>query len=303
MKIERIYIACYKHDFRFTRILVSSIRFWYPDIPISLIKDETYGPFDTRQLESVCNVDVYPAENKKFGWGFAKLEPLFAQQRQRCLILDSDIVFVGPVLDLLQQHGDDFVVTHEVPPDSSFVERLYFNLDELKRLDPAFTYPGFTFNTGQVVATTGIFKRSDFDPFVERGSPPALKQPDVFRCGEQGVLNYLLMKRQASGEISLARVRFMEVASDDICQDIRLAELTAESKYRFLIHWCGLTRDQYSPLLRNMIRADILLHFEDQYYARQKHGQLKRLTDVYAPSLGACLRSCVRGAVKAVLRR
>ena len=34
MKIDVIYAACYKYDLRYTRILVASIRAWYPDIPI-----------------------------------------------------------------------------------------------------------------------------------------------------------------------------------------------------------------------------------------------------------------------------
>ena len=43
MTIDAVYIACYKYDLRFTRILVASIRHWYPEIPIYLIKDRFYG--------------------------------------------------------------------------------------------------------------------------------------------------------------------------------------------------------------------------------------------------------------------
>ncbi len=60
MKIEGVAISCYKFDVYLTRLCVASIRFWYPHIPIWLLKDRHYGDFDTREIEKYWNVQAYP---------------------------------------------------------------------------------------------------------------------------------------------------------------------------------------------------------------------------------------------------
>jgi hypothetical protein len=51
MGIEQVYIAGCRGDLRLTRCCVASVRRWYPDIPISLIVDESQGPYSTTRLE------------------------------------------------------------------------------------------------------------------------------------------------------------------------------------------------------------------------------------------------------------
>ena len=57
-KISRIFIASYKGDVRLTRICVASIRHWYPEIPITLIKDYSWGRFPTGDICRRWKVDV-----------------------------------------------------------------------------------------------------------------------------------------------------------------------------------------------------------------------------------------------------
>lgn len=297
MKIEAIYIACYKYDQRFTRILVASIRRWYPAIPIRLIKDRLYGDFDTREIEERWGVTLFPTEQTRFGWGFAKLEPLFLPGGQRCLILDSDILFAGPVLETLEACASDFIVQEErLAP--SLVERNYFPLAPLQKLDPAFAFPGYTFNTGQLVATTGLLHREDFAPFLRSQSPPQLEHPEVFKFGEQGLLNYLLMKKAAAGEITLRRLRFMETPQDappagsgGAVHEIEIARLDQRSPYRFLIHWCGLKK----PRIAQMHRGDLLLHFERLYYAAIPCGPWKCRWRIIRARAEELTRSLLRG--------
>ena len=146
---------------RFTRICVASIRHWYPEIPIYLIKDHLNGDFSTDELEDVLDVRIFETERKTFGWGFSKLEPLFMQASERFLILDSDIVFVGNVLDYLNEFDGDFVVQFENQPEPE-IKRLYFSLEAMRQWDPAFVFPNYTFNSGQIVATGGLIKPRRF---------------------------------------------------------------------------------------------------------------------------------------------
>ena len=126
-----------------TRICVASIRYWYPDIPIYLIKDKVAGDFSTTEIERSWNVQVFPASAEKFGWGFAHLEPMLEKSGRRALIMDVDIVFVGRVLDALAPYAEDMIVQREdQPPNpSGRFDTLYFSLARLRKFDPSFSFP------------------------------------------------------------------------------------------------------------------------------------------------------------------
>jgi hypothetical protein len=268
--IEAVYIACYRHDVRFARACVASVRHWHPDVPVFLIKDHFYGAFDTREIERCWNVGVMDTGGRSFNWGFSKLEALFLPEKKRCLVLDADVILAGPVISALERYDEDFVVQDE---DSApeFVRSHYYDIDALRALDPAFTFPGHTFNTGQLVVTTGLLRREDFDGFVRWGSPPALEHAGIFQMGEQGLLNYVLQKKAARGEVSLRRARLMEIPSHPRAAAVRLAELGPDSPHDFVIHWCG----EKMPRWSQMERGDIALHFERLYYSRVPLGGLR----------------------------
>ena len=271
-----------------------SIRYWHPTIPIKLIKDELHGKFDTSEFEKVLNISVLETESRAFGWCFGKLEPFFLTDKHRFLILDADIIFVGPVIDLLEQYDQDFVVRYEEPPDLAFVDKFYFVLEHLKQFDPKFQFPGFTFNGGGIVATTGIFKRSDFDRFVRWTTPPQFSLPELFKCGDQGVLNYLFMTKQAQGEISLARCDFMDFAYTPGGAAIELDKLDKNSPYTILLHWAGPFKHPVSPHFDNTPRADLLMHFEKLYYDLIPFGAFRRWTRLWLVQLYAAVKSCAK---------
>lgn len=270
MKIDEIFVAGFKHDVQFTRTCVASIRRWHPEVRITLIKDRFYGDYATADIERHFGCGVLECGESRFGWGFGKLEPLFLPGQRRFLVLDSDIVLVGPVLDRLEAIEADFVVQHE-EPTAEFVRSHYFDLERVRRVDPAFKFPGYTFNTGQWVGTTGRLRREDFAPFVA-GTPPRVTDPEMFRLGEQGLLNYVLMKQAAAGRLTLVRDRFMEVGNEPSVAAIDVQRLRTGPGYPFLIHWCGLRQAEFGA----MVRGDILQHFEAAYYARLPAGRWRR---------------------------
>jgi hypothetical protein len=272
MKIDSIYICCYKYDVRLVRILVASIRKWYEQIPIFLVKDIRYGPFDTSELERVFHVSVF--KSGFFGWGFGHVEVLVNPLRQRCLLLDADIIMAGPVIEELEKSDEDFIVQYEKPSDD-FVKELYFDLEKLKGLDPEFRFPGFTFNTGQMVITTGIIKKEDFDPFIIWSEPPSVRHPEIFKCGDQGLLNYILLRKLFSGALSLKRVRFMEVADDPAAGQIDKPSLE-QGLHKFVVHWCGKRGDICRPSFSGTPNRQLLLNFEDEYYKKLPLGSVKR---------------------------
>jgi hypothetical protein len=247
---------------------VASIRYWYPAIPIFLIKDSFNGEFSTEEIERVWKIKIYQTANRYFGWGMSKLEPVFTERGTRMLILDSDTVFAGRVLDRLEQFPQQFVVSFEKQP-AQRVKEIYFDLDKLREFDAAFVYAGDTFNTGQYVATGGILRREDFTGVNWETSPPSLRHPEIFKNGEQGILNYVLLKKAAAGELTVAGESFMRWPGYGI-DDISVENLHDASPYQSVIHWAGLTRSRLS----SMIRHDILQFFENYYYSRISLGPL-----------------------------
>jgi len=276
-KIERIYIAAHKGDLRFTKICVASVRYWYPNIPITLIKDNYSGFFSTKEIEKNFKVDLFDTEIQSFGWGFSKLEPLFLEQREKFLVLDSDIVFAGKVLDILETYEENFIVSSHGASEK-FLESHYYSPNQLKKIDPDFIPPGYAFNTGQIVITSGIFKREDFSHFIEWSEPRNVIYSDVFKMGEQGLLNYILQKKHSQGKIALKQAQFMEWGKSQDVQNIDLKNFNSESRgYPFIIHWAGLKQPLYSQIANGFI----LSFFEDYYYSKILFGRFKQVNEKF----------------------
>ncbi|MBC2594772.1 hypothetical protein H5P28_10915 [Ruficoccus amylovorans] len=210
MKIDEIYVVATRSDIRFGRACIASIRYFHPDIPIRLLKDEIFGAFDTRELERHFQVETVQAPQRIWGWGFAKFYPLMLPPGRRVLILDSDILFTHPLLQRLEQYDEDFIVASEPdwPDYEDYVRRAYFVADKLEAFSPGFERR-LTFNGGQVVANTGLLTREDFEHYVEFSEPVTVKRPDVFPCGEQGITNHLVNLKLARGEITARALDFM----------------------------------------------------------------------------------------------
>lgn len=99
MNVTAVYINTYRYDYRLTCICVASVRYWYPLIEIILIKDLGQGDFNNTLLQKHWNVKIFDTKRKSFGWGYGKLEPLFGEDIQSFLVLDSDSVLTGPVIN------------------------------------------------------------------------------------------------------------------------------------------------------------------------------------------------------------
>lgn len=277
MEINRIYIACYKGDFWQTKACVASIRYWYPFIDIFLIVDSSGGNFSTREVEKFFNVKKLSLERENFGWGFSKLEPILLPNRERFLYLDSDTIFIGPVLDSLSLSEAEFIVSPEIneDPNNQHTKRNYYNFKLLSQFDPQFVYPGYLFNTGQFVGTSGIFKREDFSTIINFSKEvPELFRKDVFAYTDQGLLNYFLIKQSQLNKIILDKVEFM-IWSGDVIQLKQLKFKCIENKtgYQRIIHYAGRGKKP----IRLLDRGDIYLFFLNKYFNNVPNGKLKLL--------------------------
>jgi len=297
MKIEGIVISCYIRDVYLTRVCVASIRFWYPDLPVWLLKDRYYGDFDTREIESRWNVQVYPTQQKNLGWGFGKLELLTEAPARRLLLLDSDIVFVGKLIDRLQQFDEDLVVESF---DEPTFEDEFYSLNGIHKLDPQFAFPGYGFNTGQVLATTTKITKQDFAGLVDWHKRRVL-HPEVFKMGEQGLLNYVAHRKAQRNDLSIRREPFMvRPGKGDCGAHIQPKDLNPEGKIQQLMHWAGL---RWGRTLEEMPRSEILLYFENIYYQRVPFGRLLREWRLAQFKMDRSFVTPAKSQIKKVLRR
>jgi len=260
MKIRRIFVSGYRRDLAFTRCCVASIRKWYPEIRNTLNKDEIAGQYHTSDLEHHYGVDVFDGPAKLYGWGMGKLEALFLPERERILIIDSDIVFVGRVLERLEQSDADFVVCDEWRSREE-LGRYYFDPNVVTGMQPDFNFPGFVFNTGQMMATSGLLAHGDFAPFVSFDEPRKLLQPETFFCGEQGFLNFVLFHKAQRGELTLECQQFMRWAGDMQRNEVEISKLDRASPYYFMVHWFGPKTPSFPGPMKYLLE-----YFEDVYY-------------------------------------
>ncbi|MCO6450791.1 MAG: hypothetical protein J5I90_08380 [Caldilineales bacterium] len=278
MKIERIYVASHRGDLRYTRCCIASVRRWYPDIPISLVKNEINGVYDTSEIERYWDVDCFQMPRRRFSGGLAKLEPLVQDRVERCFILDSDTVFLGRVLDRLESIESDFVINESDTPEN--VAAFFFDLDRLKSLDPEFAYRGNAFNSGQYVTSTGLINRQDFSPWLSDGEPQELLYPDVFFASDQGLLNYVVLKKWQNGQLALAGRSFMWWAGDPHL--VIKPELMTGEGVPIVLHWAG----SKTHLFRHMPQPHVLDFYERLYYSRIPAGRVRRLQSLVGNAVG-----------------
>lgn len=264
MRFDGVVISCYRFDLEFTRICVASIRHWYPDVPIWLLKDHQYGDFNTAEIEKYWNVQVYPAQ-EKLGWGFGKLVVMTELPRRRFLFLDSDTAFAGRVLDRLEGFDENLVVENKDYVAINEVEDQFYSLDGIRQLDPTFKFPGFGFNGGELVATTGVLTKGDFAGLLD-WQTLTVKHPEIFKMGDQGLTNYVVLRKMQRGELTLRREPLMVWPGDaERAKHIQVTDFTSDSPHQQVIHWAGL---RWGKAPEEMLRSDILLHFEKMYYSR-----------------------------------
>ncbi len=274
MKIQRIYVTGYRGDVRFTRCCVASIRCWYPDIPIILVKDLNAGDYDTSDIQRRWGVEIYQSSRRRFGVA-GKIELLLAPPGERFLAIDSDIVLLGPVLEVLDAFDEDFLVNGW--EGSEDLAGYFYDIERLKILRPDFLSDQRAFNAGQFVASSGLLRREDFAGLLEFTEPPRLLRPDIFKNLDQGPLNYVVLSKYQQRELTVRWHNYMWWAGGPGLA-VDMARLRGQGTdpaegYPMLLHWAGFRPQPW----RRLPHAAVLAHFERLYYAGIPHGRSRRL--------------------------
>lgn len=280
-----IVVCCNKNDFFMARICIASIRYYYPDIPMEIVKDSGNGYFDTKRMEKCFNIKNIDLGVEKMGWSGAKFHYLFhAPKGKKVLLLDADIVFIGPFLERLLPliEENDYVVSIEEEPNpyADWVKSIYFDTKMIESNFPDYEYPGYFFNAGQIFVATGSIEKNILDRYFDRDNFPYWKKKELFPLVDQSVYNYLLPTLDAEKKIKLGKDKFMVWAKSDKAATIKVEALSDKSVTDGLIHWAGCVRFEH---VSKMIRGDILIFFENFFYSQVKMNKVKGATAKIIP--------------------
>jgi hypothetical protein len=243
-----------------------------------LLKDTAKGDFDTSEIEQCYQAKILPTQGKFFGWGYTKLEAFFAPL-PRFLLLDSDTILTGPILDRIGRIPADFVVcgVEDPNPQGYEIERHYMNVARIKEVVPHFAYPGYGINTGQLIITPGKVTEADFMDMLER-TPTGFKEKHVgmFRYADQGLINYVLARGMQENRFRVAYDNFWRWSELEDVAAVSLADLKMKTSPAYVIHWAGTKR----IFLSDNTRFDLLDFFYDLYYSQIPNGKRRKKQEV-----------------------
>jgi hypothetical protein len=266
-----IYIAACARDARLARICVASIRYFYPEVPIRLLAGDILQRGLAEELQRFWGVELVDLPKGDYGWGLVKLEPLFGPEGQKFLVMDVDTVLTGRLLDIRAESDAPFFVDDEQLSDADF-KRLYYDWDRLREIDAKAQLARNAFNAGQWFGTAGLVKREEFDPWVEWTLPRRLHYPEHFMGGDQGVMNYVILQKEAFERLRIERRTIMRWPGNSI-DGLDVESVSKGTAPPLVIHWAGMKK----TLLRNMVGADLLVFFERFYYQQLPAGRLRRV--------------------------
>ncbi len=269
--VDCVYLAACSRDARLTRICVASIRHFYPDVRIRLLAGDILQRGLADELRKYWGVDLVDLPIGDYGWGLVKLEPLFGPPGEKFLVMDVDTVFTGRVLDLRAQTEAPFLVDNERLSDADF-KRLYYDWDKLREIDSRAQPAQTAFNVGQWFGTAGVVKREEFDRWVDWTLPRRLRYPDYFMPGDQGVVNYVVLQKEAFEGLRIERRTIMRWPGNSM-DGLDVESVSQGTAPPLVIHWAGMKK----TFLRNMVGGDLMLYFEKFYYKRLPAGGLRRI--------------------------
>lgn len=301
----QIVIAVNKKDVWFCRICVASIRHFYPETAIFLLKDDHNGSFSTKDIEEKWNVSLIDLGIKNFGWSAAKIF-LYTDQRfngKHLFVIDSDIVFVGKILDAFLPFvsSSDVIVSGEPldNPYADWVKNVYFDVKDVENHNPSYTYPGYFFNAGQLLIKVGFLKRKDLSNYFDFSQFPYWKKAEMLPLVDQSLFNYLFPIYENDKKIQVkSDFRYMLWSREEKCSSITIESIEDKKDFPYLIHWAGDVRTAY---LNKMMNSKILNYFERKFYDKIPMGTWLRYQRRILPIINYYeqkLRQKIRSMVK-----
>lgn len=200
-----------------------------------------------------------------FGWGAAKLHFLFENKliQKKVLFLDSDIIFLGKVIEKLSDENSTFIINPEYFsfPLESLVKKYYVDPDKIKHVYPQYEFPGYFFNVGQMVLTPSYIDESIFSRCFDKNNFPYYTNIESFNTAEQSILNVVLPIVFKTNNIKPGLVDFMKWSVSFFENNKNNnADFLVQGNCQYLLHYAG---DVRTKNLKKMKGFELLLFFKN----------------------------------------
>jgi hypothetical protein len=248
-----VVLACHAPNYALVKAGCASIRHYSPQLPICVVLD---GDFDVRDLTEAYGVQVLRVSELRDerlrklcpGSPRAKLAAIWEGPFERFLYMDADAIFWGDVGQAIARWTTDFLICHQPKPalageDFALdVARYYFDPQRLARFDATFDWQAHRyFCAGVFGARRGVVSAEEWLE-LESWRKQA---PGLFPFTDQSILNYLIYRKAARGEISISEMNLQFIPA--VSQQLGHYSMAFEGYGRFprvevpvVAHFCGI---------------------------------------------------------------
>lgn len=246
-------IAVNWKDRWFLPACVSSIRRYYPNASITLLKDTFRGLVQTSRLERYFNVSSYPIKRAFGGGGWIKLLPAIRGVpntfKYPLMILDADIVLQGAVYEEVAAVPGAVVVSPDPfvqrPLNEQYISKTYLKAERLEacgiNLEQLIKFPWF--NSGHLFIREPYLEFEFIKKWVDWDSTPIRKHdPDLYPLTDQSLLNHYLLLDE---RIKVGALYFANWAGDIAGSEASALKSTYKCSRARLLHYAGLSRIPY----------------------------------------------------------
>ncbi len=202
--------ACHPADKFMVQATLASIRHYCPDVPICLLAD---GGVDVEDLEKMYDLIVKRPEDlpdksvaKMVSGNYRiKLLAMWYGPFEHYVWIDSDAIVWGNFTDRVRRDLDFQIFWSQKAIDSDaqqppdWLGHFYFDLPSLLERDPSFEWRTQDYFSAGVYACRKNAIR--YEEWMRCESWDAEKQGGVFRFGDQGILNYLVLAGAQKGSM------------------------------------------------------------------------------------------------------
>ncbi|MDP4286096.1 MAG: hypothetical protein Q8891_16925 [Bacteroidota bacterium] len=196
--------------------------------------------------------------------------------KKRYLCLDSDVIFVGKVLEKIRETKGDFVFNphYLTLPFSEEAIDLYLDPETVKENYPSYEFPGYFFNSGQMIVTPGLLRESLLSRvFQTKRYPYYLK---TFRCADQPILNMVMPVVRKEQNIEINVLTFMILSPQFFLNSTNNNfDKFLDGKTEIMVHYAGDTRDYKLDKMRGNL---LLKGIRKEYHL--KLSRFRRTLDI-----------------------
>jgi len=274
-----VVIVCSEKDFGFAKGCLASVKYFMPEVEVCLLID---GNPDTKKLEEYYQVKILKKENIKndflrnnsFGFGITKMIAFWESPFEQFLVLDADICVWGDLRFAADFNNYDMIIDQpQYSYDSHGINTWFLDTTRLSSLDKDFkpeAYSNNYFCTGVFFTKKNVFPLEWYESLYEFSK----SEPNVFKFGEMGMLNYMIFKSSEQG-----RLKFKNQHIQYICPDFDKAETANLFPFKenkpiikeaLAIHYNGNRK----PYLANDLSYHQPLTFFRALYYKQVHPEL-----------------------------